>query len=115
MNQILSVLTILNFLGLLYLTFLIYQKNRSRSKDLPKTTGNNPKIYLTRFNPFDDLGGDQSFILCLLDNTNSGVIITSLHNRDITRIYAKNIKNGQADGISLSKEEKSAILKTIKN
>lgn len=68
---------------------------------------------LIRFNPFDDIGGNQSFILVLLDKDNSGIILTSLHHRSFSRIYAKPIKNGQGDNITLSKEEKSAILKTI--
>ena len=72
------------------------------------------KINITRFNPFDDIGGDQSFIISILDQDNSGAILTSLHNRDITRIYAKAIKNGEGDNITLSKEEKLAIVKTIK-
>lgn len=70
-------------------------------------------MQLVRFNPFDDIGGDQSFILCLLDNTNSGVIITSLHSRDITRIYAKSIKSGEGDNAVLSGEETRALIKTI--
>lgn len=73
------------------------------------------KINLIRFNPFEDLGGDQSFILVMLDNTNSGVIITSLHSRDVTRTYAKAIKNGEGYNTTLSKEEKMAVVKTINN
>ena len=61
------------------------------------------------------MGGDQSFILVMLDNTNSGVIITSLHSRDVTRIYAKAIKNGGGEDSTLSKEEKAAVAKTINN
>lgn len=111
--------TSLNFLGLCYLIFLFYKKNnpKSQQKDLLSDLAKNPsvKIGLTRFNPFEDLGGNQSFILCLLDQNNSGVIITSLHNRDLTRIYAKPIKIGEGDNFTLSKEEKSAVLKTIKS
>jgi len=50
-----------------------------------------------------------------LDNTNCGVIITSLHNRDNTRIYAKQIKDGQGFQSTLSREEKSALAQTIKS
>ena len=112
-------LSILNFIGLGYLIFLFYKKNLSSQKIITPSELNSSlsgiKIGLTRFNPFEDLGGDQSFILCLLDQNSSGVIITSLHNRDLTRVYAKPIKNGEGENFTLSKDEKSAILKTIKS
>lgn len=108
-------LVIISLLWLCYLTFIIYRKNSPKIKVQPPLDSfSRPyKINLTRFNPFEELGGDQSFILCLLDNTNSGVIITSLHNRDATRLYAKAIKNGQSDNLALSKEETKALIKTI--
>lgn len=114
MSFFLILITTINFLGLLYLTFIFYKKN-SGKKTISVSDNNNFKVNVTRFNPFDDLGGDQSFILTLLDNNNSGVVVTSLHNRDITRIYAKSVKKGEGENSVLSKEEKLAILKTIKS
>lgn len=115
--MLLNLLPIFNFFGLIYLTFLFYKKTKSIKPASPSSSVSAPpvKINLTRFNPFTNLGGDQSFILVLLDNTNSGVIITSLHNRDHTRVYSKSIKNGQSQGVSLSQEEKRALAKTIKS
>lgn len=110
-----KVLIIFNFLWLVYLTFVLYKKNSNKKTDSKIDNKGNLKINLTRFNPFDDLGGDQSFILTLLNENNSGAVITSLHNRDLTRIYAKSVKNGEGENSVLSKEEKLAILKTIKN
>lgn len=110
-----TILSVLNFLLILYLAYLLIIKYRSSSSSsLPSFPQSAiEKVNLIRFNPFDDLGGDQSFILVLLDSQNTGVIITSLHHRNFTRIYAKTIKEGQGENITLSKEEKSAILKTI--
>ena len=114
MSLLFNLLSIFNLLGIVYLIFLFYKKNKSISSEtLPSNQF--PKIKLTRFNPFSDVGGDQSFIFVILDNTNSGVIITSLHNRDNTRLYAKQIKNGQGFQSTLSREEKSALAQTIKN
>lgn len=113
MNFIIYFLVIINFLWSIYVFFVIY-KRKSISKENQLPQSNNLKINVTRFNPFNDLGGDQSFILTILDQSNTGVVITSLHNRDITRIYAKAVKDGEGDNITLSKEEKSAIVKTIK-
>ena len=113
----LLILTLINFLGFLYLLYLILTKYRHLSpenKQISETTGGIEKIKLIRFNPFDDVGGDQSFILVLLNKENSGILLTSLHHRSFTRIYAKPIKNGQGDNITLSKEEKLAIVNTVK-
>jgi len=116
MSFLIYLILTINLLWLGYLTYIVYIKNNSKNKAVDlNNLDNNLKIGITRFNPFDDVGGDQSFILTILDKNNSGAIITSLHNRDITRIYAKPIKNGVGENITLSKEEKSAIVKTIKN
>lgn len=67
------------------------------------------KVGLTRFNPFKDTGGDQSFILALVDANNTGVIISSLHTRTGTRWYAKGIVNGKGVEYDLSDEEEKAL------
>jgi hypothetical protein len=67
------------------------------------------KIGFIRFNPFSQTGGDQSFCLSLLDDKDSGFVLSSLHSRDTTRFYAKTIKNGQPEDSKLSEEEKKAI------
>ncbi|HOZ81153.1 MAG TPA: DUF4446 family protein [Candidatus Woesebacteria bacterium] len=113
MIYFLLLLSLINFSGLAYLTFLYYRKIVAKSKPDVLSQPKNIKLKLTRFNPFDNVGSDQSFVFCLLDNTNSGVIITSLHNRESTRVYAKTIKNGQGENDSLSKEETQTLIKTI--
>lgn len=69
------------------------------------------KIGFIRFNPFIDTGGNQSFCLAILDRHDNGIVISSLHSRDNTRLYAKAITKGKAEGHELSKEEKEAIKK----
>jgi len=71
------------------------------------------KIGLHRFNPFKDTGGDQSFILSLVDATDTGIIISALYSRSGTRWYAKRVVNGKGVEYELSDEEKK-VLKTIK-
>jgi len=68
------------------------------------------KVGLIRFNPFKELGGDYSFSLAILDGEDNGVIITSLHTRDRTRVYMKAIKNGKSES-ELSEDEKKALVK----
>lgn len=67
------------------------------------------KVGLLRFNPFKDTGGDQSFILALVDAQNTGVIISSLHTRTGTRWYAKHVIKGKGAEYELSKEEEEAL------
>jgi len=67
------------------------------------------KISLLRFNPFSDTGGNQSFVLTLLDKQNNGVVITSLHSRASTRWYAKRVIEGKGADSELSREEIQAV------
>ncbi len=66
------------------------------------------KSGLIRFNPFPDTGGNQSFALALLDESDDGIVVSSLHSRTGTRIYGKAIIGGKAD-TSLSTEEQEAV------
>jgi hypothetical protein len=66
------------------------------------------KIGMIRFNPFKEVGGDQSFSLAVLDGKNDGFVITSYYSRKENRIYGKPLKDGQSD-YPLSNEEVSAI------
>jgi len=67
------------------------------------------KIGLLRFNPFKDTGGDQSFILALVDAKDTGVIISGLYSRSGTRWYAKKVVDGKGVEYELSDEEKKAL------
>jgi len=68
------------------------------------------KIGIVRYNPFSQVGGDQSFSLAALDGNNDGVIITSYYTREGNRVYGKPVKGGKSE-YSLSEEEKQAIIK----
>ncbi len=71
------------------------------------------KVGILRFNPFADTGGDQSFILAILDGNDSGIVLTSLHSRGTTRWYAKNVRSGKGIDHELSEDELKAIKKTV--
>lgn len=71
------------------------------------------KIGFVRFNPFQDTGGDNSFMLVLLDRTNTGVILSSLYMREGIRLYAKSIKAGKPKHV-LSEEEKKILEDTMR-
>lgn len=67
------------------------------------------KTGLIRFNPFKDVGGDQSFAIAFLNGKNNGLTLSSLYTREGTRIFAKNIIDGKTEKYALTEEEKEAI------
>jgi hypothetical protein len=70
------------------------------------------RVGLIRYNPFEETGGNQSFALALLDSAGDGWVLSSLHARSGTRVYAKAVKAGRAD-TALSDEETAAIQKAM--
>jgi hypothetical protein len=72
------------------------------------------KVGMVRFNPFSEVGGDQSFSVALLDGSNNGIVITSLYIREGNRVYGKPVNNGQSK-YQLSNEENKAVEKAINN
>jgi hypothetical protein len=66
------------------------------------------RVGIVRFNPFEDTGGNQSFAMALLDAAGDGWVLSSLHARSGTRVYAKSITGGRSDA-ELSAEETAAI------
>lgn len=71
------------------------------------------KLGFIRYNAFPDVGGELSFSLVLLDNHNSGILLTSIYGREEARVYGKLINSGQSAS-SLSKEEQRALDQVIK-
>lgn len=65
-------------------------------------------IGMVRFNPFEDTGSDQSFAIAMLDDRRDGVVISSLHGRANTRLFAKPVSGGTSEH-HLSEEESQAI------
>ncbi len=99
---------------LVYLTFLVIKIRRKGGQD--KDGGNLLLgVGLARFNPFGNVGGNQSFCLALLIRKNLGIILTSLHGRNGTRVYAREFDPDKLDKKNLSPEEKEAIKKALKN
>ena len=83
----------------------IYKDNDALRENVKKCI---QKVGMVRFNPFGDVGGNQSFAIALLDNYLSGVIILSLYSRDGDKIYSKEIIEGKSE-YKLSDEETEAL------
>jgi len=71
------------------------------------------KLGLVRFNPFKDIGGDQSFSIAFLDGKNNGIVLSSLFTREGSKVYSKSIVGGVSEKHPLTEEEKQAIEKAI--
>jgi hypothetical protein len=66
------------------------------------------RVGIVRYNPFEDTGSNQSFVLAMLDPRGDGFVMSSLHSRQQTRVFLKQLANGKAD-TALSQEEDEAI------
>ena len=73
-----------------------------------RSRGSLQHIGLVRFNPFEDTGSDQSFAIALLDDRRDGIVLSSLHGRGQTRVFAKPVEGGESTH-TLSDEEAQAI------
>jgi hypothetical protein len=78
-------------------------------RDLLGTLG---RVGIVRFNPFEETGGNQSFALALLDGRGDGVVVSSLHARAGTRVYAKTVTGGGSEA-ALSAEESEALKQAL--
>lgn len=84
-------------------------KNRKDIENLyRKLEGTFQKIGIVKYDAFDQMGGQLSFSLALLDENDNGFILNSVHSTEGGYSYTKEIKNGLCD-ISLGDEEKKAL------
>ena len=71
-----------------------------------------PRCYqrasMVRYDAFDDVGGEQSFSLALLDAQGDGLLLTSVYSRTEVRVYAKSVQKGLSSH-ALSHEEERAL------
>lgn len=93
----------------------ILDTNNRLDQELEKAKKHFKRFGFRRFNPFTDTGGDQSFVLTLLDEKHNGFVISSLHGRENTRVYAKRIQQGKAPDQTLSREEQEVINQATKS
>ncbi|HKO26110.1 MAG TPA: DUF4446 family protein, partial [Solirubrobacteraceae bacterium] len=63
---------------------------------------------LIHYDAYGEMSGRQSTSIALLDETRSGLVLSSIHHRDQARLYAKQIHEGNSEH-ELSPEENDAI------
>lgn len=63
---------------------------------------------LVRYDAYNELSGQQSVSIALLDERRSGVVLSCIHHRDQARVYAKQVTEGHPE-LELSPEEAEAV------
>lgn len=66
-------------------------------------------VNVVRFNPFEKRGREQSFVVSLLDEHVTGLILNFMYTPDGLRVFTKKVKEGKGDGYELSEEEKKSL------
>lgn len=66
------------------------------------------KVGIVKYDAFNQMGGQLSFSLALLDENDNGFIMNSVHSAEGCYSYTKEIKSGLCE-ISLGDEEKKAL------
>ncbi len=70
------------------------------------------KYGMVKYDAFDDVGGKLSFALTLLNEYNTGYILSAIHSRDNCFFYIKEIIEGESF-VLLSSEEMESLKKAV--
>lgn len=73
-----------------------------------KLKGMKSRVGIVRYNAFGERGNEMSFSLAIVSDQEEGIVLTGLHNRESSYVYAKPLKDGQSK-YPLSPEEKEAL------
>ena len=63
---------------------------------------------LVRYDAYNELSGQQSMSIALLDDEQSGIVLSCIHHRDQARVYGKQVREGRSE-LELSPEEAEAV------
>lgn len=90
-----------------------YTSNEEKmDKTLHNLTSTFHKLGIVKYDAFKEMGGNLSFALCMLDDTNTGFILNTMHGRDSSYTYIKEITKGESYA-TLGEEEKEALEKAM--
>jgi len=66
------------------------------------------RVGINRYNAFGDRGNDLSFSIAVINDTEDGMVLTGIHSRETTYVYAKPLEKGTSN-YPLTPEEQKAI------
>ena len=94
----------------------IVEKVRENRKDIRKIyrkfTKAIQKVGIVKYDAYQQLGGDLSFSMALLDEENNGFIMNSVHSTEGCYTYTKEVRDGKCD-LELGNEERIALEKAV--
>ena len=91
----------------------ITKQNRAEVRDLTRRVDANfQKMGIVKYDAFNEMGGNLSFAITLLDGNNSGFILNAMHSREGCYTYVKEIVRGESY-IELAEEEAQSLEKAI--
>lgn len=91
----------------------IAKENQKEVKELRKKMQKNyQKVGIVRYDAFNEMGGNLSFVLTMLDDQNSGWLLNAMHSREGCYTYIKEIVNGKSY-VELGEEEKESLERAI--
>lgn len=94
----------------------IVEKVRENRKDIRKIyrkfTKAIQKVGIVKYDAYQQMGGDLSFSMALLDEENNGFIMNSVHSTEGCYTYTKEVRDGRCD-LELGNEEKIALEKAV--
>jgi hypothetical protein len=67
---------------------------------------------LVRYDAYNELSGQQSMSIALLDDDQSGIVLSCIHHRDQARVYGKQVRAGRGE-LELSPEEAEAVRRAL--
>lgn len=91
----------------------IVKKNTSDINELLNEVKTNyQKVGIVKYDAFNEMGGNLSFAISLLDGNNSGFILNAVHSREGCYNYIKEIVRGESY-VELAEEEVQSLEKAI--
>lgn len=94
----------------------LQDKNQVNDEQLHKMekmiSGCYQKIGIEKYDALSAMGGQVSFVLVMLNYENSGILMNSIHTREGSYLYLKEITAGKCE-TTLGKEEQKALDKAL--
>ena len=91
----------------------IAKENKEEVRNLRKQVQKTyQKVGIVRYDAFNEMGGNLSFVLTMLNDQNSGWLLNAMHSREGCYTYIKEIINGKSY-VELGEEEKESLERAI--
>ena len=91
----------------------IAKENKEEVRNLRKQVKKTyQKVGIVRYDAFNEMGGNLSFVLTMLNDQNSGWLLNAMHSREGCYTYIKEIINGKSY-VELGEEEKESLERAI--